>query len=58
MFTKYAARNAAPKVKPYKLSDFAGLYLQVTCGHVLTQLEPPTLDTPKSNTVRLDNAAQ
>jgi hypothetical protein len=58
MFTECAALNAAPKGKPYKLSDFAGLYLRVTCGHVLTQPEPPTLDTPKSNTVRLDHAAQ
>jgi hypothetical protein len=58
MFTEYAARNAAPKGKSYKLSDFAGLYLRVTCGHVLIQPEPPTLDTPKSNTVRLDHAAQ
>jgi hypothetical protein len=58
MFTEYAALNAAPKVKPCKLSDFAGLYLRVTCGHVLTQPAPPTLDTPKSNTVRLDHAAQ
>jgi hypothetical protein len=58
MFTEYAARSAAPKGKPYKLSDFAGLYLRVTCGQVLTQPEPPTLDTPKSNTVRLDHAAQ
>jgi hypothetical protein len=30
MLTEHAARNAAPKGKPYKLSDFAGLYLLVT----------------------------
>jgi hypothetical protein len=58
MFTEYAARNASSKGMPYKPSDFAGLYLLVTCGHVLTQPEPLTLDTPKSNTVRLDHAAQ
>jgi hypothetical protein len=29
MLTEHAARNAAPKKKPYKLSDFAGLYLLV-----------------------------
>jgi hypothetical protein len=29
MLTEHAARNAAPKRKPYKLSDFAGLYLLV-----------------------------
>jgi hypothetical protein len=58
MLTEHTARNAAPKGKPYKLSDFAGLYLRVTSGHLFTQPEPPTLDTPKSNTVRLDHAAQ
>jgi hypothetical protein len=30
MFAEYAALNAAPKKRPYKLSDFAGLYLLVT----------------------------
>jgi hypothetical protein len=30
MLTEHAARNAAPKGKPYKLSDFACLYLHVT----------------------------
>jgi hypothetical protein len=29
MLTEHQARNAPPKSKPYKLSDFAGLYLLV-----------------------------
>jgi hypothetical protein len=40
MLTEHAARNAAAKGKPYKLSDFAGLYLLVrTRGSKLWRLK-------------------